>query len=45
MVVRTVEIALSFGGVINSTYPWLQSRPLGHVYWFAGCRDMVKSKQ
>ena len=23
MVVRTVEIALSFGGVINSTYPWL----------------------
>ena len=42
---NTVGIALSFGGVINSTYPWLRNRPLGHVYWFSGCRDMAKSKQ
>ena len=42
---NTVGIALSFGGVINSTYPWLQNRPLGHVIWFTGCRDMAKSKQ
>ena len=42
---NTVGIALSFGGVINSTYPWLQNRPLGHVMWFTGRRDMAKSKQ
>ena len=42
---NTVGIALSFGGVINSTYPWLQNRPLGHVIWFAGCRDMANPKQ
>ena len=42
---NTVGIALSFGGVINSTYPWLQNRPLGHVIWFAGRRDMANPKQ
>ena len=26
-------ILLSFGGVIHSTYPWLQDCSLGHVIW------------
>ena len=34
-------ILLSFGGVIHSTYPWLQDCSLGHVIWATGCRDMI----
>ena len=29
--------ALSFAGVINRTYSWLQDHPLGHVIWFTRC--------
>ena len=36
---------LSFGGVIHSTYPWLQDFSLGHVIWATGCRDMINLKQ
>ena len=38
-------IPLSFGGVIHSTYPWLQDFSLGHVIWATGCRDMINFKQ
>ena len=41
----SVGIPLSFGGVIHSTYPWLQDCSLGHVIWATGCRDMVNLKQ
>ena len=41
----SVGILLSFGGVIHSTYPWLQECSLGHVIWATGCRDMINLKQ
>ena len=34
---NTMGIALSFGGVINRRYSWLQDRPLGHVIRFTCC--------
>ena len=36
---------LSFGGVIHSTYSWLQDCSLSHVIWAIGCRDMINLKQ
>ena len=33
----SVGIPVSFGGVIHSTYPWLQYCSLGHVIWATGC--------
>ena len=41
----SVGIPLSFGGVIQSTYPWLQDCSLGNVIWATGCRDMINLKQ
>ena len=40
-----VGILLSFGGVIHSTYPWLQDCSVGHVIWATGCREMINLKQ
>ena len=37
----SVGILLSFGGVIHSTYHWLQYCSLGHAIWATGCRDMI----
>ena len=37
----SMGILLRFGGVIYSTYPWLQDCSLGHVVWATGCRDMI----
>ena len=42
---NSVGIPLSFGGVRNSTYPWLQHCPLCHVIRFTGCGDMINAKQ
>ena len=41
----SVGIPLSFGGVIYSSFPWLQDCSLGHVIWATGCRDMINLKQ
>ena len=41
----SMGIPLSFGGVIHSTYTWLQDFSLGHVIWATGCRDMINLKQ
>ena len=40
----SVKILLSFGGVIHSTYCWLQDCSLSHVIWVTGCRDMINLK-
>ena len=37
----SVRTPLSFGGVIHSTYPWLQDCSLGYVIWATGFRDMI----
>ena len=41
----SVGVTLSFGGVIHSTYPWLQDCSLGHVIWATGCRNMINLEQ
>ena len=42
---NTVGIPLRFGGVINSTYSWLQKCSLGHVIWFTSDEDIRILKQ
>ena len=42
---NTVGISLRFGGVINSTYSWLQKCSLGYVIWFTSGEDIRILKQ
>ena len=42
---NTMGISLRFGGVINSTYSWLQKCSLGHVIWFTSGEDIRILKQ
>ena len=42
---NTMGILLRFGGVINSTYSWLQECSLGHVIWFTSGEDIRILKQ